>query len=444
MTWPRSVSTNPNRQIGPIRMAEQTIRVGINGTGFAANYTAATYGMIPHRNGVSIELAGVVSGTIENARRFADQHGVTRVWDTHQQMLDGVELTIDNICCANFAHGQYTIEAAQKNVPVIVLEKPPVIWPGYAEQKTATARTRKYESLAFLDEVLNAVQNSRSKLLYAEDFVYFDGVKGLVELLVEARATGKGKVLYLRGTCAHQGSHAPAYDTPALSGGGALFNKACHPLGPALFLKQVEGLLESGRPIRPVKVSGLALQVLKHQPEVSGEFFRVMQNVDDFARITVVFEDQTVAEVHGHDLSISGIRNELSVITDFAQFDLRVNPNNEAELFLPDAMHAGNLLLREKLPTPQGTSFPRPNQFNSHGYVNEMSDAVACALISDQFPQSGALMAWDTMAVLMAAYESAEQNCSFIDVTEFTTKGRQFNETEMPTPARFGRVFQRR
>ena len=54
-----------------------------------------------------------------------------------------------------------------------------------------------------------------------------------------------------------------------------------------------------------------------------------MQNVDDFGRLTVLFEDHTVAEVVGHDLSISGIRNELSVIGDFGQYDLRVNPNNE-------------------------------------------------------------------------------------------------------------------
>ncbi|MBT7817645.1 MAG: hypothetical protein HN566_12995, partial [Polaribacter sp.] len=126
-------------------------------------------------------------------------------------------------------------------------------------------------------------------------------------------------------------------------------------------------------------------------------------------RLTVVFEDQTIAEVIGHDLSISGIRNEFSVITDFAQYDLRVNPNNENELFMPQSEHAGNLLVREKLPTVQGTSFPRPNQFYSHGYVSEMNDAVACALNENQYPQSGALMAWDTMTILMAGYESSEQ-----------------------------------
>ena len=420
-----------------------TLRIAINGTGFAGDYTAKSYSMIPHINGVDIELAGVVSGRMENAQRFAETHGVTQAFDSHAAMIDAIRPDIDNICCANFAHGPYTSEAARAGVPVIVLEKPPVIWLGYPEGREADEATRKQESMAALADVLDAVRQSGSKLLYAEDFVYFDGMKGIVELMVEARKSGKGKVLYQRGMCAHQGSHAPAYDTPSKSGGGSLFNKACHPLGPALFLKQVEGILADGKPIRPVGVSAVALQVLKHQPPSCGEFFRVMQNVDDFGRVTVLFEDQTVAEVIGHDLSISGIRNEFSVITDFAQYDLRVNPNNENELFLPDADHAGNLLFREKLPTAQGTSFPRPNQFHAHGYVNEMADAVACALDAVRYPQSGALMAWDTMAVLMAGYESAANGNRMIDISEYTTAGRSFEDRELPNPSTFGAVFQR-
>jgi predicted dehydrogenase len=417
------------------------LKVTINGTGFAADYTAKCYGMIPHKNGVEIELAGVTSGRRENADRFAEVHGVSQAFESHAVMLDKVKPDIDNIACANYAHGPYTVEAVKAGVKVIVLEKPPVMWPGYQDGREADAETRKRESMDYLAEVLDSVHAAGSKLLYAEDFVYLDGVKGYVELLSEAQKTGKGRVLYQRGVCAHQGSHAPAYDTPSKSGGGALFNKACHPLGPCLYLKQVEGILRDGKPIRPAKVSAVALQVLKHQGEAAGEHFRVIQNVDDFGRITLVFEDQTVAEVLGYDLSISGIRNELSIISDFAEYEIHVNPNNENELFLPDASSAGNLLFREKLPTPQGTSFPRPNQFYSHGYVNEMNDAVDCAINESQFPQSGPLMAWDTMAVLMAGYESAEKEGVFIDVTEYSQ--RQFEEREYPNPATFGRVFQR-
>lgn len=418
------------------------LKVTINGTGFAGDYTAQVYGMIPHKNGVEIDLAGVCSGRLENAEAFAKKHGIGGAFASHADMVAQVKPDIDNIACANYAHGPYTIEAAEAGAKVIVLEKPPVIWPGHAEEREADGETKKRETMDYLATVLDAVRSAGSKLLYAEDFVYFDGVKGLVEVMTEATARDKGKILYQRGICAHQGSHAPAYDTPSMSGGGALFNKACHPLGPILYIKQVEGILKDGRPIRPKRISAVALQILKHQPESAGEHFRVMQNVDDFGRVTIIFDDDTVAEVLGYDLSISGIRNELSIIADFGQYDVRINPNNGAEIFLPDEAPAGDILFREKLPTARGTSFPMPNQFHAHGYVNEMNDAVDCALDDDRFPQSGAMMAWDTMAVLMASYESSEKDAAFVDISEFVD-ARAFTENEIPNPADFGRVFQR-
>ena len=48
-------------------MALRGIRVTLNGTGFAADYTAACYRLIPHKNGVAIELSGVTSGRLERA-----------------------------------------------------------------------------------------------------------------------------------------------------------------------------------------------------------------------------------------------------------------------------------------------------------------------------------------------------------------------------------------
>lgn len=423
-------------------MASEQLKVTISGTGFAGDFTAQVFGMIPHHNGVDITLAGVCSGRLGNAERFAAKHGVTRAYATHAEMLADVQPDIDCIASANYTHGQYVIEAAEAGVGVIVLEKPPLIWPGYADGCETDAQTRKQESMEALGEVLDAVAGCGVKLLYAENFTYVDGVKALVELMTEAAKSKKGRVLLQRGVCAHQGSHAPDYDTPSKSGGGSLFNKACHPLGPALYLKQVEGILRSGVPIRPAKVSAVALQVLKGQPKTAGEFFRIMQNVDDFGRITVVFDDGTVAELSGYDLSISGIRNEFSVILDCAQYDMRINPHDANELFMPNAAHAGGLLMREKLPTPQGTSFPAPNQFHTHGYVNEMADAVGSALDPTRHPQSGPMLAWDTMAVLMAGYESSDRAAAFVDITEFT-RARDFAVEVLPDPSRFGAVLQR-
>ena len=146
-------------------MQPRTLKVTINGTGFAGDYTARTYGLIPHKNGVSIELAGVTSGQLENAQRFASTHQVAGAFADHAEMLAAVRPDIDNIACANYAHGQYVIEAAEAGVRVIVLEKPPVIWPGYREGRTADAETRKRESMQDLATVLDAVRKSGAKLL---------------------------------------------------------------------------------------------------------------------------------------------------------------------------------------------------------------------------------------------------------------------------------------
>ncbi len=420
----------------------KTLRVTISGTGFAGDFTARVFGQIPHKNGVTITLAGVTSGHLGNAERFAKRHGVSRAFASHREMLATVKPDIDCIACANYAHADYVREAAEANTPVIVLEKPPIIWPGYADERVADAATRKQETMAAFDEALQAVEQSGSKLLYAENLAYVDGVKAMAMLMAEATQHDKGRILLQQGVCAHQGSHAPAYDTPSKSGGGSLMNKVCHPLGPALYLKQLEGILRDGRPIRPVRVSAVALQVLKQQPDEAGAHFRVMQQVDDYARATVLFEDGALAELFGYDLNIGGIRNAFSVTADFGQYDMRINPNDSNELFLPDGSVAGNILLREKLPTAQGTAFPCPRQFHAHGYVNEMTDAVECALTKGQQPQSGMMLAWDTLAVLMAGYESAAKEAAFVDIAEFTL-GRTFEPAVYPDPNYIEQLLQR-
>lgn len=414
-------------------MSAKTLRVCISGTGFAGDFTVRALAEIPHRNGVEIALEGVTSGHLGNAERFAARHGVARAFDDHRDMLEAVQPHIFCIACANHAHARHVIDAAEAGVPVIVLEKPPLIWPGYAEGREAHPATRKAESMDALHVALDAVEENGSRLLYAENFVYVDGVRAFTQLLRNAIARAKGAVLLQQGVCAHQGSHAPAYDTPEKSGGGALFNKACHPLGAALYLKQAEGILRGAAPVRPVEVAALALQVLKDQPPGAGAHFRVMRQVDDFGRITVRFEDGSVADLVGHDLNIGGIHNAFSVTADFGQYTMRINPNDEHELFLPDPAAIGDVLLREKLPTPAGTSFPRPRQLHAHGYVNELDDAVACALDPGRAPQSGGMLAWDTMAVLMAAYESSAAGGGFVDIAEYTL-GRDFPEAHLPRP----------
>ena len=124
-------------------LENNSLKITINGTGFAGDYTARVYGMIPHKNGVKIEISGICSGELQNAQKFAQQHQITRAYKSHLEMVHNVQPDIDNIACANYTHGQYAMEAAEAGVRIIVLEKPPIIWPGYLENRTEKTEVRK-------------------------------------------------------------------------------------------------------------------------------------------------------------------------------------------------------------------------------------------------------------------------------------------------------------
>jgi hypothetical protein len=68
-------------------------------------------------------------------------------------------------------------------------------------------------------------------------------------------------------------------------------------------------------------------------------------------------------------------------------------------------------------------------------------DAVDCALEPGRAPQSGPLLAWDTLAVLMAGYESSAAGGAFIDLEPYRV-ARRFLPHELPDSRRFGAVFQ--
>jgi hypothetical protein len=75
--------------------------------------------------------------------------------------------------------------------------------------------------------------------------------------------------------------------------------------------------------------------------------------------------------------------------------------------------------------------------------VNELNDAVDCALEPGRAPQSGPLLAWDTLAVLMAGYESSAAGGRFIELEPYRA-GWRFLPGELPDPRRLRSVFQRR
>ena len=404
-------------------MPKKTVRVGIAGTKFSGFYQQWSY---KQAAGIDVQLVGVTSGNPENAQAFAQKHGVQQAYTDFAEMLDKADLDVVSLCVPNSLHGSFAIQAAEKGVKVVVVEKPMTIWPGYVAGKEASAEQKKIETMRYVDEILDTFDRKGSKMLYAENFVYMPGVLSAMQTFRE----GGGHIIDIEGECSHWGSHATYYDKIHLSGGGALIGKTVHPLGTALYAKYCEGIFRRGEPIRPVAVFASILQIMKAMPPAAQENFVVMQNVEDWSLLLVKFEDGTVAQLKGTDTYLAGIKNTVEIRATNEIYRIDINPNNHTTCFtlLPETLTG--LELREKQRHNAGWSNPSVEEYRLNGYVNELTDALKCTLDEERMPQSGALLARDTMAIVGAAYESGETG-KWVDIAEIIA-ARKFDQKYYP------------
>src|SRR5690606_7037732 len=106
------------------------------------------------------------------------------------------------------------------------------------------------------------------------------------------------QILWMHGGESHSGSHSATYGQWKYSGGGSMIGKACHPLGAALYLKQVEGRTRTGRPIRPRTVSARTHALTRMPSFMDTGFLRTTYtDIEDYAQLHIVFEDGTIADV---------------------------------------------------------------------------------------------------------------------------------------------------
>jgi len=300
------------------------------------------------------------------------------------------------------------------------------IWPGHVEGREASAEQQKIETMRYVDEILDTFDRTGSKMLYAENFVYMPGVLSAMQTFRE----GEGHIIDIEGECSHWGSHATYYDKIHLSGGGALISKTVHPLGTALYAKYCEGIFRHQEPIRPASVFAVALQMMKAMPQEAQENFVVMQNVEDWSLLLVRFSDGTIAQLKGTDTYLAGVKNTIEIRATNEIYRIDINPNNHTTCFTVVPETLKGLELREKQRHNAGWSNPSVEEYRLNGYVNELTDAAKCALDEERMPQSGALLARDTMAIVGAAYESAETR-KWVDIADIIS-ARKFARKYYP------------
>lgn len=384
------------------------VRIGMVGSQFAARLHLASLAKL---RGVKADIVAVASANIDHAAACARTFGIREYYDDYRRLLERDDIDCVDLCIPTDLHAAFCIEAARAGKHIIC-EKPltgyfgkdrPEELVGLAVGKELMLR----ETMDGCDRVIEAVQTSGVKFLYAENWIY---APPLVKLKRLIRASG-GTVMDIRAEQSHSGSVAPYSRRWKTSGGGSLMRLGAHPVGGVLHLKHYEGMLKQGKPIQVKSVTAEVGQhakmdaVLEEKKKylVSG-----WEDVEDWGVMVMTFEDGSTATLLASDGVLGGVRNTMSVYLSNAVVHVNMNPSNVLEVYAPEPHIFGDEYLVEKLETKAGWNFPSPDDDWVRGYTQEMEDFVD-ALLTDREPVSGIGLARDVVETIYAAYLSAEQ-----------------------------------
>ncbi|MBE7557485.1 Gfo/Idh/MocA family oxidoreductase [bacterium] len=392
-------------------MPKSQINVALVGARFAGSFHMEAYRRV---HGVRVEVLGVASKDPARARAFAERQGIPKAYAALDELFADPDIDVVDLCVPNLLHKPLIIRAVQAGKDVIC-EKPLTGYYGPPDAGEGDLIGRRIKNQAMLDAVMGEVAElekvltqTGKRLFYGENWVYAPPIQKARRLLSAA----EGTIMRMTGEESHSGSHASYSYQWRTAGGGALLGKGCHPLGAALYLKQDEGLRKFGRPIRPVSVSAEVAQ-LTHMKEFEKEKRHYMrtgwQDVEDWGSMLVTFQDGSVAQITASDTVLGGVHNHLDVYASNARIHCNINPVDAIVAYAPEPGIFKDEYIVEKIETNGGWTFPSPDEDWITGYYHELQDFIECAADPDRQPLSGWQVARDCVAVIYAAYVSAEE-----------------------------------
>jgi predicted dehydrogenase len=390
-------------------MQKKTLRAGIVGSGFAANFHFEALNRV---YGANVSIAGVYSPTEKNRITFAEKRDL-RAFDSLEALLEVSDVI--HVCSPPVTHEPVAVSALKQDKWVIV-EKP---FTGYFGDGSDSFNGDTFPRQSALDGAIKSIQNmldaeskSQGKILYAENWVYAPSVQKEREVLEK---TG-GQILWMHGEESHSGSHSSSYGIWKFSGGGSLMGKGCHPLTAALYLKHVEGNVRNGRPIRPVSVSARTHAVTR-SPEFrdEGHLRANYTDIEDFSMTHIVFEDGMFADIYACELVMGGVHNWLEVNANNHRAICNINPNTAMQTYNPVDEQFKDIYVVEKIGTKQGWAPTSPDEDWFTGYQHEMEDFYRNVAYGTPV-QSDSRLAADTIAAIYAGYVSAEKKGTEVKV----------------------------
>jgi predicted dehydrogenase len=272
-------------------MQKKTVRTGIVGAGFSATFHFEALRQVC---GVNVEVVGVHATDRPQGRAYAERRGIA-FFDDLESLLAEVDAL--HVCVPPMFHEPITLAGLSRD-KFVVCEKPLTGYFGDGSSdfhwERADRQAALEAALASVGRILAAEQNSRGRLLYAENWVYAPAIQKEREILEKTL----GQILWMHGEESHSGSHSVDYAYAARCGGGVLIGKGCHPLTAALYLKRVEGRARHGEAIRPKTVSARThaltrLPAFRDEGHLRADYY----DIEDFATMHVEFADGMLADL---------------------------------------------------------------------------------------------------------------------------------------------------
>lgn len=380
--------------------SRQTIRAGIFGSGFAARFHVEALRKV---YGVDVEIVGVYSPTVKNCQTFADQNKLSAFSDM-TSLINASDVI--HVCTPPSTHEAVGREVLKQDKYVII-EKPFTGYFGPGDPSFSGDTFDRNEGLVqakkSVQNLLKAEAESQGQICYAENWVYAPGIQKEREILEKTGA----QIIWMHGEESHSGSHSPFYGIWSHSGGGSIMGKAVHPLGAVLYLKQIEGIVSQGKPIRPATVSARVHSVTRSERFKDAGFIKTgYTDTEDFGSMHVVFEDGMFADVFASELVLGGVHNWLEITANNHRTVVNINPNDSMKSFNPKGAQFDDIYVVEKIETKEGWSNVSPDEDWYTGYQAEIQDFYQCAL-SGTVPQCNSTLAADTILTVYAAYSSA-------------------------------------
>jgi predicted dehydrogenase len=393
-------------------MNTNPIVIGMIGAGFSATFHVHNYRLVP---GLDIRIKGVTARSQESATAFAEEHNLETVYPTAEALFADEEITVVDLCVPNYLHYPLTVQAAEAGKHIIC-EKPLTGYFGTGGEALVgreTPRRKMFEAaLKAADEMVDVVRHNGVTFCYGENWVHAPSVQKANDILAQSDNT----ILRIVAEESHSGSHSAYAKEWRYSGGGSLFNKGCHPVGGALYLKYNEGLRKYGKPIKPKSVVAEVANLTQMESFLNEDEKWIQggwKDCEDWGSMIITFADDSIAQITASDIVLGGIQNVMTVYSSKAVVQCNINPNTGMLTYAPSDHVLGDTYIREKVETRAGWQPTNPDEDWMNGFPHELQDFCEAIAYGRQ-PKSTVELARDIVAVCYGAYISAETGQRFM------------------------------